>query len=221
MFYGCSLLTSLDLSNFETSQVTEMYNMFEGCFDLEYINLKNFNESKLTSYSNMFKGVPDNVIICINENNTNNTIFPQIKEKKCYTIDCSNNWQKNQIKRINKTNICTDINNISIQYNYEYQGLYYESCINGNLINNSTINSCNNCDKEKCLSCPSEAFNKNLCTKCNNNYYPKENDTSNYKEYFDCYKNIKGYYLDKNDSLFKKCYKSCDTCIIKGNNLTS
>ena len=42
----------------------------------------------------------------------------------------------------------------------------------------------------------------------------------NYKNYFDCYKDIEGYYLDKNESLFKKCYKSCYTCEIKGNNLT-
>ena len=95
MFYNCSSLTSLNLSSFNTSQVGNKNNMLYGCFNLEYINLKNFKESQLLSYTNMFQGVPDNFIICINESNNNKVIFPQIKVKKCYTIDFSNNWQKN------------------------------------------------------------------------------------------------------------------------------
>ena len=57
---------------------------------------------------------------------------------------------------------------------------------------------------------------KNICTKCEDGLYPKENDTLN--EYLNCYKDVKGYYLDKNNSLFKKCYYTCETCIIKGDN---
>ena len=33
--------------------------------------MKNFNTNKLTSYSNIFDSVPDNVVVCINENNNN------------------------------------------------------------------------------------------------------------------------------------------------------
>ena len=40
MFNGCSSLTSLDLSNFNTSQVSYMDYMFSGCINLEYINYK-------------------------------------------------------------------------------------------------------------------------------------------------------------------------------------
>ena len=39
MFANCLLLTSLDLSNFDTSQVTNMNAMFYNCISLEYINL--------------------------------------------------------------------------------------------------------------------------------------------------------------------------------------
>ena len=35
-----------------------------------------------------------------------------------------------------------------------------------------------------------------------------------------CYQDIKGYYLDRNDSIFKKCYYTCETCEIIGNNIT-
>ena len=58
---------------------------------------------------------------------------------------------------------------------------------------------------------PPVALEKNLCSKCNINYYPKENDPLNIGEYINCYKNPDGYYLDMNDSLYKKCYSSCAT----------
>ena len=82
MFRNCTSLTYLDLSNFDTSKVTWMYEMFDGCINLEYINLKNFTEISLNdnvnNYSNIFRNIPENVVICIDENNTKNKIFPQI-----------------------------------------------------------------------------------------------------------------------------------------------
>ena len=60
--------------------------MFSGCKNLEYINLQNFDESQITASVNMFAYVPDNVVICINEDKTKTKIFPQIKKKKCYNI---------------------------------------------------------------------------------------------------------------------------------------
>ena len=67
---------------------------------------------------------------------------------------------------------------------------------------------------------PKKALNKNLCNQCNINYYPIENDVLNFEEYFKCYRNPKGFYLDKNELIYKKCYYSCDTCEIQGNNIT-
>ena len=59
-----------------------------------------------------------------------------------------------------------------------------------------------------------------LCTKCNDNYYPMENDPLNLGEYINCYNEIDdGYYLDIEDEIYKKCYESCKTCNIKGNKL--
>ena len=48
MFALCPLLTSLDLSNFNTSLVNDMQGM--GSTSLEYINLNNFHENKLGNY---------------------------------------------------------------------------------------------------------------------------------------------------------------------------
>ena len=120
MFYGCSSLTSLDLSNFDISEVTWINSMFYGCINLEYINMNNFKETKINNgidyFKNMFEGIPENVVICINEENNKNKILPQIKEKKCYLIDCSEEWESNQIKLVNKSLSCID-NNSNLKLN--------------------------------------------------------------------------------------------------------
>ena len=43
MFYGCSLLQELNISNFRTKNVTDMSEMFSGCSSLKELNLNNFN----------------------------------------------------------------------------------------------------------------------------------------------------------------------------------
>ena len=47
------------------------------------------------------------------------------------------------------------------------------------------------------------ALDKDLCTKCNIDYYQIENDPLNLGEYFNCYKEPKGYYLDNSTLLYK------------------
>ena len=54
MFYGCSNLTSIDLSSFDTKNVTNMSGMFCGCSNLKQINLSSFNTEKVTVMSFMF-----------------------------------------------------------------------------------------------------------------------------------------------------------------------
>ena len=56
MFYGCSALKSLDLTNFNTAKVTNMGNMFNGCSALTSLDLTNFNTAKVTYMNNMFEG---------------------------------------------------------------------------------------------------------------------------------------------------------------------
>ena len=55
MFAGCSSLTSLDLSSFNTSKVTNMYSMFSNCSSLTSIDLSSFNTSNVTNMYGMFK----------------------------------------------------------------------------------------------------------------------------------------------------------------------
>ena len=51
MFYNCSSLKKLNLSNFNTNNVTNMIGMFDGCSDeLKKIIIKNQNGYKFKKY---------------------------------------------------------------------------------------------------------------------------------------------------------------------------
>ena len=167
----------------------------------------------------MFENMTDNIVICFNEKKNKNKILPQIKKLNCLTVDCSDDWKAKQKKIINETGQCIDSCENSTIYNYEFNGQCYNNCTYGFLDKNIYNNQCK-CKLEKCLLCPSVALNNNLCTYCNEDYYQMENDPSNLGDYFNCYNELKGYYLDTRDSLYKKCYLSCETCDEKGYNIT-
>ena len=56
MFYNCSKLTSLNVTNFNTAKVTDMLYMFRGCSSLTSLDVTKFNTEKVTTMSNMFWG---------------------------------------------------------------------------------------------------------------------------------------------------------------------
>ena len=56
MFAYCQKLTSINVSNFNTSNVTDMNGMFAYCQKLTSLNVNNFNTSNVTNMSAMFFG---------------------------------------------------------------------------------------------------------------------------------------------------------------------
>ena len=48
MFTACSRLTSLDVSNFDTSKVTNMSRMFANCSSLTSLDVSSFDTSQVT-----------------------------------------------------------------------------------------------------------------------------------------------------------------------------
>ena len=67
MFYKCSSLTSLDISDFDTSNVTYMHSMFRNCSSLEYLNMSKATFGKLTSYSTMFQDMANGATIKVKD----------------------------------------------------------------------------------------------------------------------------------------------------------
>ena len=56
MFQDCISLTSLDISGFDTSKVDTMSNMFENCISLTSLDVSNFNTSNVANMQKMFSG---------------------------------------------------------------------------------------------------------------------------------------------------------------------
>ncbi len=75
MFFGCSSLTSLDLSNFDNSSLGYMKRMFEGCTSLTSLDLSNFKPTCILDMSFMF---------------ANCTSLTTIDLRNCYSDDMVN-----------------------------------------------------------------------------------------------------------------------------------
>ena len=56
MFLNCIHLTSLDVSNFDTSKATSFASMFNGCRGLTSLDISNFDTADATSFASMFDG---------------------------------------------------------------------------------------------------------------------------------------------------------------------
>jgi surface protein len=57
MFEGCEGLTSIDISHFNISKVTNMSKMFKGCTNLTTLVLNGLDISKVSDMSDMLSGV--------------------------------------------------------------------------------------------------------------------------------------------------------------------
>ena len=74
LFYGCTDINEIDLSNLKTSYVENMTSMFEGCTSLTSINLKNIDTSKITLMSYMFYNCSSLKSLDLSSFNTENLI---------------------------------------------------------------------------------------------------------------------------------------------------
>jgi len=72
MFSGCKSLESIDLSSFNTNNVTNMSYMFSCCKSLESIDLSSFNTNNVTDMSHMFSDCHSLKSIDLSSFNTNN-----------------------------------------------------------------------------------------------------------------------------------------------------
>ena len=93
MFWGCSNLTLLDVSNFDTSNVIDMYAMFYGCRLLTELDVSNFDTSKVTNMVLMFYECKNLTSLDLSNFNTSNVTNMQQMFLYCYkltSLDVSN-----------------------------------------------------------------------------------------------------------------------------------
>ena len=89
MFAGCSSLTSLDLSSFNTSQVTDMRGLFDGCKKLTSLDVSSFNTSNVKHMDAMFRGCSSLTSLDLSSFNTSNVVSMGYRVR---VFDNSGSW---------------------------------------------------------------------------------------------------------------------------------
>lgn len=87
MFAHCSGLTSLDVSNFNTINAIQMNYMFWGCGKLTSLDVSNFNTSKVTDMLGMFYGCSGLISLDLSNFDTSNVINLRSFLKDCTTLE--------------------------------------------------------------------------------------------------------------------------------------
>jgi len=116
MFYECMLI-HIDLSNFNSKNVTNMRSMFQGCNGLVSINFSNFNTQNVTNMSYLFEYCESLLSLDLSSFNTQNVIdmsnmFSENASLK--NLDLSNfNTQK--VSRMNfMFDCCTSLSHLNL-----------------------------------------------------------------------------------------------------------
>ena len=102
MFYRCSSLKNIVLSNFKTQNVTDMCSMFDGCSSLKNIDLFNFNTQNVTDMCSMFDGCSSLFSLDLSNFNT------QKVKKMCKMLNGCSSLKKIYLSNF-KTKNCTDM----------------------------------------------------------------------------------------------------------------
>lgn len=113
MFYYCTELTTLNLSNFDTSNVKAMNEMFYGCSNLTTLDVSNFNTSKVTNMTSMFAYCSKLTALDVNNFNTSKVIAMSGMFQNCSkltTLDLSN-WYTNNVANV--TNMFSGCNSLT------------------------------------------------------------------------------------------------------------
>ena len=103
MFYGCSSLTSLDVSGFNTDNVTDMREMFSGCSGLTSLDVSHFNTVNVTNMMGLFsdcKGLTSLDVSSFNTANVTNMSFMFSRCSSLTSLDVSG-FNTSNVKNMN------------------------------------------------------------------------------------------------------------------------
>ena len=86
MFKGLYSLSSIDISNLDTSHVTSMSSMFQGCSGLGSITFGDVNTESVTDMSSMFEGCYKLAELDLSSFSTNNVVDMNSMFQRCYDL---------------------------------------------------------------------------------------------------------------------------------------
>ena len=187
MFSYCSNLTTLDVSNFNTSKVTNMTYMFSNCLSLTTLDLSSFDTSNVTDMSNMFSYCSNLTTLDLSNFNTSNVtkIFYMFSYcSNLTTLDVSN-FNTSKVTSMNSMfynceNLTTlDLSSFNTSNVTNMYGMFYNcnklttlDLSNFNTINvtsmTSMFSSCNSLTTVKVINCD-ESTKNNILTRLQTN----------------------------------------------------
>ena len=108
MFYECSSLESINLSSLNTNNVNSFYCMFNKCSSLKSIDLSSFNTNKVTDMRGMFQECKSLESIDLSSFNTNKVINMSYMFNNCISLKFINLSSFNTI----------NVTNMSVMFQY-------------------------------------------------------------------------------------------------------
>ena len=217
MFANSTKLTNLDLTNFDTRQVQVMWFLFDGCSSLTSLDLSSFDTSKVTDFDVIFHNMLSLTYIKLNFN-LNSMVY------KYNTLNGTNNFQYCIIDESKMTffyDLIRTLKNTTRDCSTK--------CYPDSRILNKNTNQCIlfDCSKNlthnyiyngKCYKqCPPKTYLESNINKLCKDLY-----CENYYNYYqtDCINEIpEGFYLnDSNQRTIDKCHSDCRECYGKATN---
>ena len=119
IFYNCDNLIKIDLSSFNTQNITNMFGMFSDCINLIEINLSSFNTKNVTNMSYMFNNCKNLIELNLLSFNTENVTNMSSMFNGC------ENLTKLEISSFNTQNVknmysifkdCKNLTKIDLQF---------------------------------------------------------------------------------------------------------
>ena len=86
MLSGCNMLTSVDLNSFNTSNVTDMGNMFSNCTALTSLDLSGFDTSNVTDMRSMFSTCRALISLDLSSFDTSNATAVANMFSSCFSL---------------------------------------------------------------------------------------------------------------------------------------
>ena len=222
MFKGCTSITEIDLSNFDTSSVTSMDNMFESCSSLTSINLSNLKTSSVERMIFMFSSCSALTSLDLSSFDTSSVTRMDSMFSQCSSLTTLNlsNFKSSSLTSYDTMFLnCINLEYINL-YNFNEGKLksnMFENmpnnlviCIKTNM--NNVLHIYNNTSYNKSYS---DLINKNCfiidCTKDWKTKQKKIINTNN-----ECVETCNGNWQYKYE-YNGKCYEQCSNGVLNGN----
>ena len=117
MFYRCSSLTVLDVSGFNTNNVTNMLHMFSGCSSLTSLDVSRFNTSNVTNMGSMFNGCSNLAVLDVSHFDTGNVTSMDGMFAYCSgltSLDVTGFSTSNVTNMISMFNYCSSLTSLDL-----------------------------------------------------------------------------------------------------------